>query len=224
LRRSSTTSGSPSPRRYAASTASWSVTHPTRQPHGKVLDDGHALSFVLGALEAKEDVVLPQRASDAGVRGEVEALTVLHVFEMDVDECLQPPQAFAGSDYRRNVCLFLDGPSHRLEQHQGFRVGELCIVIRGDDSNGRQIGQRTAWSGGRWTRRAMTRHQATATGPRRKDRQAEAGFAGGERRKSPPPLGPDAEAAAEQARRELGLLDRELPAVGRSAVRRGEVA
>jgi hypothetical protein len=129
--------------------ASWSVTHhPTRQTHGKILDDGHAPSFVLGALEAKADVVLPQRATDAGVRGEVEALTVLHVFEMDVDECLRPPQAFAGSDYRRNVCLFLDGPSHRLEQHQSFRVGELCVIIRGDDSNGRQIGQRTAWSGG----------------------------------------------------------------------------
>jgi hypothetical protein len=88
-----------------------SVTHhPTRQTHGKILDDGHALSFVLGALEAKEDVVLPQRAPDAGVRGEVEAITVLHIFEMYVDECSRPPEAFGGSDYRGNVCLFLTAP------------------------------------------------------------------------------------------------------------------
>jgi hypothetical protein len=121
---------------------SWSVTHHlTRQARGEILDDWHALSFVLGALEAKEDVVLPQRAIDAGVGCEVEALTVLHVLEMDVDERLRPPQAFAGSDYRRNVCLSLDGSSHRLEQHQRFRVGKLGVIIRRDDSNG-QIVQR----------------------------------------------------------------------------------
>jgi hypothetical protein len=45
-----------------------------------------------------------------------------------------------------------------------------------------------------------------------KDRQAEADFAQGKGRKLPPPVAPDAEAAVEQARRELELLERELPA------------
>jgi hypothetical protein len=45
-----------------------------------------------------------------------------------------------------------------------------------------------------------------------KDRAAEVGFAQGERRKLPAPAGPDAEAAVAQARRELDLLEQELPA------------
>jgi hypothetical protein len=43
------------------------------------------------------------------------------------------------------------------------------------------------------------------------DRQAEIDFAAGKARKLAAPLGPDAEAAVEQARRELGLLEAELP-------------
>jgi hypothetical protein len=43
------------------------------------------------------------------------------------------------------------------------------------------------------------------------DRQAGADFAAGNSRKLPPAAAPDAEAAVEQARRELELLERELP-------------